>query len=126
MEAIGFKGSGMFVNQVCYSVYYRKVPSKCRVDVVTAYGTQTVSQFNLTKAQYRRFEDGKLSLVPPGCCSASGRPYLEDPKMLFEGTIKTIKHLKNILGDEAPLKSGVRPFAGSNVPRRTRVSGQGQ
>ena len=121
MEAIGFTGNDMYSMAQCHSVYYRKVPSKCRVDVVTAYGAQTVSQFQLTKAQFRAFENNKLGLVPPGCCSASGRRCLDNPVVLFEGEIVSIKHITRILQDALPLKTNVKPFAGSNTPRRRPV-----
>lgn len=106
MEPLGFKGNGIYANAQHHNVYYREVPSECRVDVVTSYGLQTVSQFHLTKQQFRRFKANKLGLVPPGCCSASGRPCLENPKMLFEGTIKSIKHLKEILDEATDITGG--------------------
>lgn len=98
VRPLGFKGSGVFVDSAWHLNYYRTFP-KQRVVLGICGGMvpDGVWRFDLTCKQMKAFQKGKLSLVPPGCCSASHRPSLEDPKWVHEGEIKNLRHLKQIL-----------------------------
>lgn len=100
IRPLGFKGSGMFVDSKWHLNYYRTFPKE-RVVLGICGGLlgddEGVWRYELSTKQMKAFQSGKLSLVPPGCCSASGRPYLESYKWVYEGTIKNLRHLKQIL-----------------------------
>ena len=76
---LGFKGSGMWDDSKWYHFYYKIVPSKRRVYIIDALD-RNLSHFSLTSKQYKAYMNGELSLVPLGCCCASGGKYLENPK----------------------------------------------
>jgi hypothetical protein len=96
---LGFNGSGMYDYATSYNHYYKKDPVNYRIIGVTSLCGNTVFSFQLTKEQYAAFEKGNLSLVPPGCCCASGRPYIDNDEcnIHYDGNIKNVKHLEEIL-----------------------------
>jgi hypothetical protein len=87
---LGFKGSGMWDDSKWYQFYYKIVPSKRRVYIIDALEC-TLSYFRLTIKQYKAYMSGELSLVPLGCCCASGGRYIENPVL----AIRAIRNKKN-------------------------------
>lgn len=97
VEPLGFKGEGPFPDANFCSLYYRVDAKSLTVTILSNLTPQTLSRFVLSKRQFTAFKKGKLSLVPPNCCNASGGPTLEDPKVFFEGEFKNLKHVKELL-----------------------------
>lgn len=95
---LGFKGTGLFAHSRWHLNYYRAFPEE-RIVLGICGGLipDGVWRFDLTKAQMRAFQRGKLSLVPPGCCYPTRRPQLETYTWVYNGTIKNLRHLKQIL-----------------------------
>jgi hypothetical protein len=95
---LGFKGTGMFIDSKWHHNYYRVFEKEYVViGICGGLVPDGVWRFDLTRAQMRAFKKGKLSVIPPDCCSASHRPKVDDYKWVFEGTIKNLRHLKQIL-----------------------------
>ena len=86
---LGFKGSGMFDNSKWYHFYYAKCPKSRRVYIIDAI-ENSISHFELDKKDWKAFVDGKLSLVPEGCCCASGGRFRENPIFDFMGEWKSV------------------------------------
>jgi hypothetical protein len=80
---LGFKGSDLMEDK-WHHHYYAKFPKTCRVYIINSLD-ESVSHFQLTKKQYGDFEEGKLSLIPRGCCCATGNRYIENPVVDVEG-----------------------------------------
>jgi len=97
VEPLKFKGSGIFPYGAASTHYYHIDAAKRRVVIIGNLTPQTVSHFDMTPEQFRDFKAGKLSLVPPNCCNPSGGRSLNQPKVLFSGTIESQKHLREIL-----------------------------
>lgn len=100
VEPLGFKGSGMYAAAATHNHYYKSDPINFTVTVIGNMVPQTICRFQLNPKQYRMFKDGKLSLVPPGCCNPSGGPTIERCEVLFEGTFKSMAQIKQLLGIE--------------------------
>jgi hypothetical protein len=97
MKALGFKGSGMFVDSPSYSHYYKAIPeARCVLGLGNSCPS-CIYVFRLTPEQYRAFERGKLGLVPPGCCNATGGTSVEDPAVLYEGPFETARKVTELL-----------------------------
>jgi hypothetical protein len=98
VRPLGFKGSGMFDSSRWHLNYYR-VFHKERVILGICGGLDPdgVWRYDLTSKQMKAWEANKLSVTPPGCCSASQRSSLKAYKWVHEGTIKNLRHLKQIL-----------------------------
>ena len=98
VEPMGFKGNGMFIDSQWHQNYYRVFEKEC---VVIGIGGGVVPdgvwRFDLIRAQMKSFKKGRLGLVPPGCCYPTRKRQLSDFKWVFEGTIKNLRHLKQIL-----------------------------
>lgn len=97
---LGFKASGMFDDSKCVSHYYKKLPLVCAVMIVSnniGDVEQFIQVFRLSAEQYRKFEKGKLSLVPTGCCNATGRPSVDGPDIMFNGRFKSKKHIHEMI-----------------------------
>ncbi len=62
---VGFKYAGLFSTKNSIGLFYRKQPDR----VEFANWPHTLGYFALTPGQMKKFEAGKLALVPPGCCS---------------------------------------------------------
>lgn len=97
MRPLGYKGSGMFVDSPSYSHYYKKLPDCCSVVVVANTCPAYIGVFRLTKRQFTAFENGKLSLVPNGCCSPTAKKQVEGCDVLYSGECKDHKHAAKLL-----------------------------
>lgn len=95
----GFKGSGMYDHSPSYMTYYKADAKANTITVLSSYTPDTLSLFKLTTKQFKQFKNGKLGIIPPGCCNASGRPALERHTILHEGDFKNAWHLKRVLKD---------------------------
>ena len=58
---------------------------------------QLVQVFRLTPAQFKQFNSGKVSLLPTGCCNATGGKSIEGPDIMFNGRFKNAKHVKDVV-----------------------------
>ena len=87
MKVVGFK-SGNVLLSAWSRFYYKPVPEKLLVYVVDALD-EKLMHFKLSKRQYNRFEKGTLCLVPMGCCNPTGKDYLDDPFVDYEGDFKS-------------------------------------
>ena len=93
MNTVGFKSNNILLS--AWSRFYHKpVPEKQLVYVVDALN-ERLMHFKLSKKQYKEFEEGKLSLVPVGCCNPTGKKSLEDPNIDHDGNFKAKFGSKN-------------------------------
>jgi len=88
MEKIGFKGNGVFRSS-WHQFYYRSVLEKKSIYIYDALD-ERVQHFKLTSSQWRAFDNGKLKLIPEGCCNASGGKAKENPEIDFHGDLKKV------------------------------------
>lgn len=96
VKPLGFKGNGVYPDSAYHSHYY-KVDAKAKtVTVIGNLYPQTISRFELTSRQLEAFDVGKLKLVPPHCVSPGPGRSFDKCKILFEGDIKNLRHLKKI------------------------------
>jgi hypothetical protein len=103
VKPLGFTGSGLFESK-WHQFYYAKVPKTRKVFIIDNL-EQSISHFTLTKQLYNKFEKGKLSLVPAGCCCATGNKCVENPIIDFQGNWrkmfktrnKTVEFIKKIM-----------------------------
>ena len=95
-QAVGFKQGSIMVSS-SDTLYYRVEPEKHRVLAISNYTPQHVVSFDLSKRQFQAFQNGKLSLVPPGCCSPTSRRTVGRCRVLHEGDINGLRHLRKIL-----------------------------
>lgn len=93
----GFRGTGMFIDAKWHLHYSKTDPKRRAVTVIASEPIQSVSIFWLSKADFKVFVNGKLSLVPSGCCNPSGRRSVTDPEIVFAGEIKNLKQLDTII-----------------------------
>ena len=94
VEKIGFKGSGIFDDSKWHHFYYAKCPKTRKIYVIDDL-EKSVSHFNLSEKEWKAFENGKLSLVPDGCCCASGGRYKDHPVIDFKGDWKKTFRTRN-------------------------------
>lgn len=95
----GFIPLSMFTYPKYASHYYR-TDSKQRMVTIVSNGVDiNISRFTLTPAQWRKYTNGNLSLVPPDCVSVHDIEHLDNPTVLFNGEVNNFRHLKNILKD---------------------------
>lgn len=94
VEKIGFKGSGLFDDSKWFHFYYAKKPALKKIYVIDSI-EQTISHFDLSAKEWKEFERGKLSLIPIGCCCATGGKYKDNPSIDFQGDFKTVFGTKN-------------------------------
>jgi len=88
---LGFKGNGMFDDSKWHQFYYATLPKQCKVYIISSLDPdQSISHFSLSQSQYKEFKNGKLSLVPIGCCCASGGKYIENPIIDFRGDFQNV------------------------------------
>jgi hypothetical protein len=98
LKPLGFKGSGMW-EDAKWSAHYYKVNNKTHtITVIGNLAPATISQFTLTPSNFKKFRGGKLALVPPDCCNASGGPSIEKFKLIYSGECLSPKKLKELLG----------------------------
>jgi len=88
---LGFKGSGMFSDSRWHHFYYLEQPKQRRFYIIDSLDI-SVSHFNLTAREYKRYKQNELSLIPLGCCDAgcSNRETKENPIIDFKGDIEKI------------------------------------
>ena len=97
VESLGFKGNGMYPYSQYHTHFYQEDAKAHTITVIGNLVPQTISHFHLTPSQFTDFQDGKLSLIPNGCCNPAGGRSLERSEILFRGDIKNLRHLKKIL-----------------------------
>lgn len=97
IEPLGFKGSGMYDSASSFNYYYKKDPLNHRIIGIVNIFPQSVYSYQLTPNEYKQFENNKLGIIPPGCCSASGRKCKENYTLHYEGEFKNMKHVRKIL-----------------------------
>lgn len=99
MEEIGFKGSGMFDYQRYYTYYYKADPKTRTVVLLhNSFSGHSLERWKLTPRQFTAFKQGRLSLIPAGCCKPTPGAYLDSQEVFFKGEIKTRKQLRQLLG----------------------------
>ena len=97
MAEFGYKGSSIF-RTAYYNRYYKCLPSKNTVlSICFIDDPNTFCLFRLSEKEYRDFENGRLSLVPPGCCNASGGESIENNTIVYKKNIKNLDQLKKAL-----------------------------
>ena len=104
VEKIGFEGSGLFDDSKWHRFYYAKVPKTRRIYIIDDF-EPSVSHFELSKKEWKEFMNNKLSLVPIGCCCASGNKHKENPildfkgdwKLTFRTRNKTLEFIENLM-----------------------------
>ena len=94
LEPAGFKSTALFARRLAGGLFYRKKSD--RVEFVSTNHPEGLGVFQLTEAQMRKFETGKLSLVPPGCCNPSGGAQLENGRIVYAGAVRNLEHLEDI------------------------------
>lgn len=90
----GFRSTSIFSSPRAIGLLYR-----CKgtdVEFTSGYCPNRLGVFRLTKSQFNQFKRGRLSLVPPGFCNPSGGKSVQEAIMLFEGTVRSVKHLERI------------------------------
>jgi hypothetical protein len=97
MEPLGFKGADMYSDSNWHNHWYRTFRAKGIVIGVSCLIPHGLFIFKLTPRQMTSFVRGKLSLVPPGCCHASGGKHTENYEWVHQGEFKDSKALKNAL-----------------------------
>jgi hypothetical protein len=93
---LGFKGISPFDSSF-QSVWYKVIPEKNVVIGISNTIPRGVFRFDLTPQQMKAFQNGKLSLTPPGHCHVTGGPNVEDCSWVFQGEFERIKELYEIL-----------------------------
>lgn len=94
LASAGFKSTALFATKLGGGLFYRKKAD--RVEYASSYVPQSLGVFPMTRAQLQKLTAGKLSLVPPGFCNASGGKTLENGRVVYAGEIKSVKHLEEI------------------------------
>ena len=97
VKPLGFKGSGIFTDSKWYSTYYLVNP-ELRLVIILQNLSQALSVYRLNACDFKRFREGKLSLIPPGCCNPSGGPSRTNAIVFHEGEIKNVAHLRELVG----------------------------
>ena len=94
----GFKGSDMYDDAKFHWHYYRACPLTNTFTIISNHSPQYVCQFQLTPEEMKAFKANRLGIVPPGCCSASGRKCIErEPDTIIRRDIKDIHDLRQVL-----------------------------
>jgi hypothetical protein len=95
LKGLGFTPSGLFHTGDTLCLHHRETPQG--IEFIDGMNNN-LGIFRPTPGQKRKFKDGKLSLVPPGCCAPTRKPsgILENAEILFEGEPKSKKHIKQI------------------------------
>ncbi len=99
LSNLGFTG-GLMSRSISIDVLWRKDEALNRVWFTSGYSPNMVGYFQLTQREMARFKAGKIGLTPPGFCSpGTSCPMIggERATILFEGIVKSKKHLLGIL-----------------------------
>lgn len=100
VKPLGFSGTGMFSDAKWHDLYRRKNPQQRAVTYISMKGGgYQIGVFRLTDADWLRFEDGSIALVPPGSCCPAKPPagIIENAEVKYDGPIKSAKHLTELL-----------------------------
>lgn len=81
MGPAGFRGTNWQSGRAASSHYYKKYIGG-EIICVSNLCPWHISMFQLNPKQFRAFCQGKLSLVPPGCCNVGGGCAIERCKIL--------------------------------------------
>ena len=97
LAPLGFRCSHYASND-SLTLHWRKRGT--RIEVADGI-TNQLGTFDLSKAELRAFNKGKLALVPPGCCSPCSGKTLEEDRftLLHKGAPKSKKHLEEIFSN---------------------------
>ena len=88
VEELGFIKSGLFSSKYHHH-YYAKRPKSRKIYIIDNFD-QSISHFVLTNDEWEDFEENDLSLVPIGCCCATGNRHKENPIVDFMGDFKNV------------------------------------
>lgn len=108
MESLGYKHCDIFVS-VHNHRYYKALPEAQAVVSVNNFMDNQVVVFKLTKAQFRKFMEGKLTLEPPGCVSVTDKEVVSKCEIVREGDFsKTFEAGAYLVNLETELEIGAR------------------
>jgi hypothetical protein len=98
-EQLGFKSSDLFKGgqRAASSIYYKVESKELRVIYLSNYSNQHIGVFYLTPKEMRKYQAGRLSLIPDGCCSPGRESQKNDPAIVYSGDIKDFRHLRKLL-----------------------------
>ena len=96
MRPLGFKGSGVFAYNY-HAHFYRELSEFQTIIVVSNLFPKNISAFRLRRHQWKLWKANKLSIVPPGCVSATGVAHINKRKMLFVGEFKSHLHIHELI-----------------------------
>ena len=100
VKPFGFSPTGMFSDAKWDSLYRRKNPEQRAVTFIQGTGDHyTIGVFRMTAAQYKAFDAGKVTLLPPkSCCPArGGTEVVDNPEIRYNGPVKNLDFLAGIL-----------------------------
>jgi len=93
VKDLGFRGSSVFDSK-CPHYYFAPRPRSKKIYVIDNFA-QSISHFVLTKDEWEDFNKNELSLVPIGCCCATGGRHKENPIIDFQGDFKMVFGTRN-------------------------------
>lgn len=119
----GYKGSSIWADSAYSSFYYKSFPEKRAVVGIGNIARHNIFVFRLTPVQYREFQRGRLSLIPPDCCNATGKPSLDNYQILHQGEFTSHRELHARLDELEPTIEPlyVRPRNQRNGRRSSRA-----
>lgn len=99
VKPYGFKANTIWADAKYANSYYVVEPKHKRITGIMNYGINTLFRFQLTLAQFKRYQAGKLILIPPGCCcpTAGKTPTTEKCEILSDTIIENLKELRALL-----------------------------
>jgi hypothetical protein len=97
LQPLGFRGGRMDSKT---SITLLWVIRGSSVFYTSGYSPNTVGVFHLKPAEMKKFKKGRVSLLPPGFCNATGGEVLTDCRILHRGTVRSKKHLMSIIDVE--------------------------
>lgn len=95
VQEAGFEGATIWASNFHW-LYKKELSDKKCFLVINNHRPQNIELFRLTDEQYKKYKKNKLSLVPYGCCNASGGESVTG-KVLWSGEFKTGKHVKEVI-----------------------------
>ena len=121
IQALGFKGSHPFESSF-QSIWYRSFPKERAIVGISNYSCiEGVFRFDLSAENMKAFEQGKLSVVPPGCCNASGGRSLTRYTWVHKGVLKNQRELHEALASTGLFTCLLQPKSGKNSsPKKTQ------
>jgi len=82
MGPAGFKGSSRWADAKSSMFYYKQYPKVRAILCVANTCRWEISLFRLSTEKWRAFNNGNLTIVPPGCCNVSGRRSIDKCEIL--------------------------------------------